>query len=236
MPMDNRHAGPRSSLERDRCRCARLAAGHDGRDDHLPAVAHGAGDAARQDEVGQPDLQVVGLVGRGRRARGGARRDGGDRRLPARLEALREARRARAEGNSAPRAAGNREDAPRQGGRPRVRRELLLAERLGLRRDVRRARRGPHPQALRAGAQGCACDRVHRRARRGRRRPQQSRLQPRAGSDAEPAARRARRLQQPRPGDRDGRFEPAPGSRPGSAPSRAFRPADPRLAARPRRS
>ena len=35
------------------------------------------------------DARIVGLVGRGRRARRGARRDGGDRRLSPRLEALR---------------------------------------------------------------------------------------------------------------------------------------------------
>ena len=45
-------------------------------------------------------------------------------------EALRAARRARAEGDPALRPAGNGEDPARQGGRPRVRRELLLAERV----------------------------------------------------------------------------------------------------------
>ena len=42
------------------------------------------------------------------------------------------------------------------------------SERLFLRRDVRRARCCAHPQALRGGAQERPCDRLHRRARRGR--------------------------------------------------------------------
>ncbi len=40
----------------------------------------------------------------------------------------------------------------RQGRRKRLGRELLLGERLVVRRDVRRPRRGPHPQALRGSA------------------------------------------------------------------------------------
>ena len=71
---------------------------------------------------------------------------------------------------------------------------FYCAERVGVRRDVRRPRRGANPQALRGGAQERARDHLHRRARRRRRRPQRTRLQPRAGSDAQPAARRARRL------------------------------------------
>ena len=43
-------------------------------------------------------------------------------------------------------------------------------ERLRLRRDVRRPRRRPDPQALRRGAQERARDRLHRRARRRRHR------------------------------------------------------------------
>ena len=78
-----------------------------------------------------------------------------------------------------------------------------------------------------------AVDRLHRRARRGRPGAQRPLLQPRAGSDAEPAARRARRLRPARPGRRDGRVEPPPGSRPGAAPAGPLRPADPDPAARP---
>ena len=45
---------------------------------------------------------------------------------------------------------------------------FYASERLGVRRDVRRPRRGPHPQALRGGAQERARDHLHRRARRRR--------------------------------------------------------------------
>ncbi len=58
------------------------------------------------------------------------------------------------------------------------------------------------------------------------------RLQPRAGPDAEPAARRARRLRRGGSGDRHGRLEPAPGSRPGAAAARPLRPPGPRRTAR----
>ena len=76
-------------------------------------------------------------------------------------------------------------------------------------------------------------DRLHRRARRRRAGAQRPLVQPRAGSDAQPAARRARRLRPARPGRRDGRVEPAPGPRPGAAPPRSLRPPDPDPAARP---
>ena len=104
---------------------------------------------------------------------------------------------ARAEGDPALRAPRHGQDAARQGRRQRVRRELLLAERVCVRRDVRRPRRRADPQALRGGTEERACDRLHRRARRCRHRPNGPRLQPRAGSDAEPAPGRARRLREP---------------------------------------
>ena len=113
--------------------------------------------------------------------------------------------------------------------------QLLLRERIVVRRDVRRPRRGAHPQALPRGAQACAGDRVHRRARRRRRAAHRARLQPRAGPDAQPAARRARRLRGREPGRRHGRLQPHPGSRPGAAAPGPLRPADARAAARPRR-
>ena len=75
-------------------------------------------------------------------------------------------------------------------------------------------------------------DHLHRRARRGRPGPQRSRLQPRAGPDAEPAAGRARRLRPARPGRGHGRLQPPPGPRPGAAPPGPLRPPDPRPAAR----
>ncbi len=179
--------------------------------------------------------EVARDVGRRGRGRGGARRADGGRRLPARPEAVRAPRREGAEGPAPLRAAGHRQDAAREGGRPRVGRELLLRERVVVRRDVRRPRRGPHPQAVRRGAQERARDRLHRRARRRRRAAHRPRLQPRAGPDAQPAARRARRLRGRRAGRRDGRLQPHPGSRPGAAAPGPLRPADARAAARPRR-
>ena len=98
------------------------------------------------------------------------------------------------------------------------------ASRLLVRRDVRRPRRGAHPQALQRGAQERARDRLHRRARRRRRAAQRARLQPRAGSDPQPAPRRARRLRGRAAGRRHGRLEPDPGSRPGAAAPRPLRP------------
>ena len=86
---------------------------------------------------------------------------------------------------------------------------FYIAERLRVHRDVRRARRGAHPQAVRGGEPQRAGDRLHRRARRGRRRPYRPRLQPRAGPDAQPAPRRAGRLRRTRAGRRHGRLQPA---------------------------
>ncbi len=140
------------------------------RPDHLPALADAAVHAARQAEQAGGELGLDGHVERRRRARGGESRAAGGRGLPAQPAALRAPRGARAEGDPPLRPAGHRQDAAREGGRERVGRELLLAERLGLRRDVRRPRRLAHPQALRRGAQARPLDRVHRRARRRRHR------------------------------------------------------------------
>ena len=167
-------------------------------------------------------------LGRHRRRRRGRRRAAGGRRLPARPAALLQARRARAEGHPPLRPARHRQDAARQGRRARVGRDLLLAERVGLRGDVRRPRRRPHPQALRPRAQARARDRLHRRARRRRHEAQRLELQPRARPDPEPAPRRARRLQRQRAGRHHRRVEPARGSRPGAPAPGPLRPADPR--------
>ena len=91
------------------------------------------------------------------------------------------------------------------------------------------------PKALQGGAEARAVDRLHRRARRGWRRPHRARLQPRAGPDAQPAPRRARRLHAARPGRRHGRVQPAAGPRSRAAAAGPLRPPDPRRAARPRR-
>ena len=205
------------------------------RADHLPPLADAAVHAARQDAEARGERGLLRQLGRRRRRRRGEEGAAGGRRLPPPPQALPAAGRARAEGHPALRPARHRQDAARQGGREGVGRQVLLAERLRLRRDVRRPRRRPDPQAVRRGAQERARDRLHRRARRGRHRPCRRRLQPRARPDSQPAARRAGRLRRVGPGDRDGRLEPAPGPRPGAAPSRPLRPAGGRRAARPRR-
>ena len=136
-------------------------------------------------------------------------------------QALRAPRRAGSARDPAARAARHGQDAPRQGRRERLGRELLLAERLLVRRALRRARRREDPEAVRGGAQARARDRLHRRARRRRHGAQRRRLPSRARPDAEPAPRRARRLQRARRGGRHGRVEPPPGSRRRPAPTRA---------------
>ena len=167
-----------------------------------------------------------------RRGEGGAPRGG---RVPARPQALRTARSTSSARDPSPWASGHREDARREGGRERIGRELLLAERVVVRRDVRRTRRRAHPQALRGSTQARPRDRVHRRARRRRHGADGRRLPPRARPDAEPAPRRARRLQRPRRGRRHGRVEPAPGSRRRTLAPRPLRPPGARLGARRRR-
>ena len=113
-------------------------------------------------------------------------------------EQLRPARRAHAERRAARGAARHRQDAARARGRGRSRRALLLDQRVGVRGDVRRRRRGARARPVRAGAR-------RRRPRiifideldaLGRARGAGVRWSAarREGADAEPAARRARRV------------------------------------------
>ena len=104
---------------------------------------------------------------------------------------------------------GHGQDAPRQGDRPRVGRDVLLPERLVVRRDVGRRRRGPDPAPFSDGAQEPARHHLHRRARRRRRPPARRRaVGPGAQPDAEPAPRRAGRVRREPPARRDRRVEP----------------------------
>ena len=198
----------------------------------LAALADAQADAGSEADGDLAGLVVVGHVGAGGRARRGEGGAAGGGRLSARPEAVRAARRARSEGDPSPRPAGHRQDARCQGGGERVGCALLRAERLGVRRDVRRPRCGTDPEAVRRSAQERTVDRLYRRARRGRPDPQRPLVQPGAGSDAEPAARGVGRLRCARSGGRDGRVEPAPGSRPRTPASRSLRSADPDPAAR----
>ena len=136
----------------------------------------------------------------------------------------------RCPGDPAARAAGDRQDAARQGGRPRVRGAVLRAVGRRLRGDVRRPRRGADPAAVRDRAQARARDHLHRRARRRRRPPRHGHLR-REGPDAQPAAGRDGRLRDQRPPGRDRRLQPAGEARPGAAAARPLRPPGVRRAA-----
>ena len=158
----------------------------------------------------------------GRAARGG--------RVPEAAEAVQAARRNGAEGHPAARPARHRQDPARQGRRSRVGRQLLRPVGLLVRGDVRRPRSRADPATVQAGPRECPGDRLHRRARRGRR---PSRLGHLGGArpDAEPAPGRDGRLRLPRQRDRDGRVEHAREARPRAAAPGALRPPGLRAAA-----
>ena len=73
-----------------------------------------------------------------------------------------------AEGRAAGRPARHRQDAAGARRRRRGGRAVLLDQRLGVRRDVRRRRRRARARPVRAGAQAGALHHLHRRARRAR--------------------------------------------------------------------
>ena len=105
---------------------------------------------------------------RRRRRRRGRGRAEGDRRVPEEPEEVHEPRRPDSEGRAARRPAGHRQDAARARGRRRGEGAVLQPERIGVRRDVRRRRRGAHPRSVPAGRSQGAVHRLHRRARRAR--------------------------------------------------------------------
>ena len=154
---------------------------------------------------------------RRRRSRGGAE---GDRRVPEEPEEVHEPRRPDSEGRAARRPAGHRQDAARARGRRRSAGAVLQPERIGVRRDVRRRRRRPHPRSVPAGRSQGAVHRLHRRARRARQgaRAEPDRQPRRARADAQPAARRDGRLRLAQGRHHHGRDQPARGARPGAAP------------------
>ncbi len=183
---------------------------------HLPDVAHVESDAARQAAADQAVLQPVGRVEGHRRRGRGQGRAAGDRRVPARPQAVREARREGAQGHPPARPARDRQDAAGQGRGARVRRAVLRPVGGCVRGDVRGARRGSHQAPVRDRAQAGAGDHLHRRARRRRRAPRRGLLR-REGPDAQPAARGDGRLRHERAARRDRRVEPARQARPGAA-------------------
>src|SRR4029453_16592713 len=120
--------------------CVRLASDRHVLAHHLPALAQPFADAAGEDDSREAEVTQLRDLGRGRGAQRGEGGDAGGRRLPTPSEALRATRSPRAQGDPPLRASGHRQNAPCESRRSRVRSELLLPERVGVRRDVRRAR------------------------------------------------------------------------------------------------
>ena len=132
------------------------------------------------------------------------------------------------------RPAGHRQDAARARGRRRGARAVLLADGLGLRRDVRRRRRGARARSVSAGAAEGAVHRLHRRARRrrqGARRRQPGRAR-RARADAQSAARRDGRLRRAQGPHHHGRDQSARDARLGADAAGALRSSGARRRAR----
>ena len=211
-------------------------------DDRLLDLHHAA-DAERREQgpvVRQEPREVVlqlaeksHVQGRLRRRRGQGRAPG-NHRVPQGTAEVPEARRPHPQGRPADGLPGNRQDAARPRRRRRSQRPVLLDQRLGLRRDVRRRRRVARPRPLRAGQEERALHRLHRRDRRGRppsrRRPR--RRARRARADAQPAARRDGRLRVERRRHPRRRDQPSRRARPGAAPPRPLRPPHRRQSAR----
>ena len=213
---------------------AKLAAHHL----HGPARRRGlladADDAQDGPQADQAGLQPADRLERDRRRRRGQGRAARGRRLPAQPQAFPRDRRPGPEGHPPAWTARDRQDAARQGGRARIGRHVLLTVGGVVRRDVRRPRRRADPAPVQGGTQEVARDRVHRRARRGRRPPRHGHLR-RARPDAEPAARRDGRVHRAQGGGRDRRLQPARQARPRAASAGPLRPPDLRLPARRRR-
>ena len=202
-------------------------------DDRLLDLLHAADAERRQQgavvrqEQGEAVVELAeeGHVQGRRGRRRGEGRAAGDHRVPQGAAEVPEARRPHPQGRAADGPSGNRQDAARARGRRRSQRAVLLDQRLGLRRDVRRRRRVARARSVRAGQEERALHRLHRRDRRGRppsrRRPR--RRPRRARADAQPAARRDGRLRverrrHPRRGD-----QPSRRARSGAAAARPLR-------------
>ena len=121
------------------------------------AAAGGGALALGRSKAKRYDASATRVTLRGRRRhRRGRGRAQGDRRLPQEPRPLPQARRGVPQGRAAVRPAGHRQDAARARRRRRGRRAVLLAERLGVRRDGRRRRRVARARPLRPGQEGRA--------------------------------------------------------------------------------
>ncbi len=171
------------------------------------------------------DAEEGDVQGRRRRRRSEGRA-AGDHRVPARAAEVPEARRPHPEGRAAHGVARHGQDAARARGRRRSERPVLLDQRLGLRRDVRRRRRVARARPVRAGQEERALHHLHRRDRRRRPSPRRGprRRTRRARADAQPAARRDGRLRVERGRHPHRRDQPSRRARPGAPASRPLRP------------
>ena len=129
------------------------------------------------------------------------------------------------EGRAAGRPSGHRQDAAGARGRRRSEGPLLQPQRIRVRRDVRRRRRGARARSVLAGRSEGAVHRLHRRARCARQgaRAEPARQPRRARADAQPAARRDGRLRRAQGDHHHGRHQPSRSARPGVDASGPFR-------------
>ena len=199
--------------------------------DRLLHVAHAEADAEDEAAGDLGQVEDARHLGGRRRRRRDPRRTARGRRLPLRPEALQAARRQGPAGHPSARAARHRQDAAREGGGPRIGRDVPQPIGLVVHRDVRRPRRRPHPPPVLRGPRKRTGDHLHRRARRRRRDPRRRHLG-RARPDTEPAAGRDGRLRLAGQRRRHGGLEPAGEARQGTAAPGPLRPPGVRAAAR----
>ena len=194
---------------------------------HAPDAERRQQGALVRQEQGEAVVELAeeGDVQGRRRRRRGEGRAAGDHRVPEGAAEVPEARRPHSEGRAADGPSGNRQDAAGARGRRRSQRAVLLDQRLGLRRDVRRRRRVARARPVRAGQEERALHRLHRRDRRrrppSRRRPR--RRPRRARADAQPAARRDGRLRVERRRHPRRGHQPSRRARSGAAAARPLR-------------
>ena len=162
--------------------------------DRVAALAHGRDDAARQADARGLEVEVERHVGRRRRRRGGAPRADGGGRLPPRARALRAARATRRRASCSTATPGTGKTLLAKAVAHESGANFYSASASSFVEMFAGLGAARIRKLFAGGAQERARDRVHRRARRRWRAAHGPRLQPRARSDAEPAARRARRL------------------------------------------